>query len=465
MMPTAIDASKATALDIIPEQCGEVTVGCTDVAGIVQSVIASSERLRAEHDALSGTVSALEADHAKVADASDEARMLSEKAIERLGQGTTLIQNSLLEINALLTLVETMAQHVTGFAAAMDQVRRSAQDIEQIAETTNILALNATIEAMRAGEAGRTFAVVADEVKSLAKETRKATEEISATVETLGIEAAQVIGQIEAGARASASTKSSVGEIERAIHEVGEWVVEVDRQNDQIARTTSTISRHVVKVQQVLENFDGAARQNETSLEQAWSRANSLEMTATVMFDSIVHAGLSTPDTYFVEKARAAAQAAQETLEAAIAAGQVSMADAMDRAYQPITGSNPERFRVKLSDWAHAYWRPILDAIKASDSRIVSTVCMDEGGHLTAHLSEMSQDPTGRFEHDNIYCRAGRIFPTEINLKAGKSQAPFQMSVYRRDKTGSDYSVLRSVYYPIKVQGRKWGNLQISYQL
>jgi len=65
----------------------------------------------------------------------------------------------------------------------MEQVRRCSKDIEDIAETTNILALNATIDAMRAGEAGRTFAVVTGEVKSLANDTRKATEEITATVD------------------------------------------------------------------------------------------------------------------------------------------------------------------------------------------------------------------------------------------------------------------------------------------
>ena len=138
---SAIDARGASALDQIPAACGKVTVGCSDVAGIVQGVIDSFGHLRSEYVELQGTVTALDEDQRKVLEASDEARLLSERAIERLNDGSMLISNSLNEIGNLLSLVETLSQHVTGFAAAMDQVRRSSQEIDQIAETTNILAL------------------------------------------------------------------------------------------------------------------------------------------------------------------------------------------------------------------------------------------------------------------------------------------------------------------------------------
>lgn len=106
--------------------------------------------------------------------------------------------------------------------------------ITTIAQQTNLLALNATIEAARAGDAGRGFAVVANEVKELAKETAKATEDISQRIEAI-----------------QADSEGAV----RAIHEITSIIDEVSGIADSIASaveeqsaTTNEMSRNVSEV-------------------------------------------------------------------------------------------------------------------------------------------------------------------------------------------------------------------------
>lgn len=73
-------------------------------------------------------------------------------------------------------------QAIAGLVRQAEQIGQVVNLIASVTQQTNMLALNATIEAARAGEAGRGFAIVANEVKSLADQTRRATDEIASRI-------------------------------------------------------------------------------------------------------------------------------------------------------------------------------------------------------------------------------------------------------------------------------------------
>jgi methyl-accepting chemotaxis protein len=463
MKMEAIDTADRTALETIPVSCGEVTIGCSDVTGILQQVIASSGKLRAEHVELQVKVTEMQADQDRVNDACDEARLLSENAIDRLGQSTRMIQSSLGEIGHLIALVDTLVQHVTDFSAAMEQVRRCSADIDEIAQTTDILSLNAAIEAQRAGEAGRTFAVVANEVKSLANNTKKATAEIARTIDALGSKAEKVITEIETGSETSGKAKTSIARIEETIDGVVELVRDVDRQNEQIANASGTITGHVSRVQTVLEDFEGAAAENENKLVQAQGRMGDLEEMASVMFDKVVHAGLAPQDSLMVERAQAACEEVTQIALKALAEGALDEASMFDENYVPVPGTDPQLFRNRFSDWADSNWRPVLDRVKESDPNIVASVCDDRNGFLPTHLTDRSRKPTGDYSHDLQFCRNGRKIFNAIDRRIKKSDASYSMAVYRYEGDGKQYRVVRLASVPIIINGRRWGDYEISY--
>lgn len=132
-------------------------------------------------------------------------------------------------------------QTIAKLGASSQEIGDVIKVISSIAQQTNLLALNATIEAARAGEAGRGFAVVANEVKELAKQTAKATSDIT-----------NKIGAIQSDTN---SAVEAIGGISDAVEKLNGISGVIAAAVEEQTATTNEVSRVVVEAKQGMESI------------------------------------------------------------------------------------------------------------------------------------------------------------------------------------------------------------------
>lgn len=457
--------SKNRWIDETAVICGDVAVGCTQAVGTLLAALSSAEQLHTDHDALAVITQQLADEIAHVAQATNEARELSDTAREKLQSGNETISLSIASFSEMINLINRLGLHITSFAVAMDKVKRASQSIDTIARTTNMLALNAAIEAEKAGEAGNTFAVVAAEVKKLALDSRGAAVEITSTVHSLSSEAEKLSDEINKGTDNKNRANAQFSNMETLLGDLGGIIGRVDQRNAEIANNAAALHAGIDSTQRIRLAVTDSNNRVQNQMLAARDEIVRLEVRANQMFDNVVHSGLSPVDQKLAEMTMEKATELVQFTEAAIASGALMMDDLFDSDHQMISGSNPPRYTTRLTHWANANWRPYFDKIHQGSNNLTSVICTSRDGFLPTHISAFSRAPTGDIVHDTRYCRNGRLITNDLEIKRQAVKQDYLSAIYQQDGDVKKGIMMRNIYVPMHINGRHWGEFEIAYVL
>ncbi len=237
---------------------------------------AANERARSAADAAS--------------DANQNVRMVAAAAEE--------LSNSISEIAQQVAMSNQVAANCTreadgvnsrvnGLAGSADKIGEIIELITGIAEQTNLLALNATVEAARAGEAGKGFAVVASEVKNLARQTVRATEDISTQVSTIQKETHSTVTAIKGIGSTISSMDGITTAIAAAIEEQGAATQEIARNIDNAASGTNQVYENITEVSRSMHETDEAAKDVLAAVEKLQGQAATLRQEVATFLSAI----------------------------------------------------------------------------------------------------------------------------------------------------------------------------------
>ena len=205
----------------------------------------------------------------EVASTADQIAGLSGEAADRGERGAALADDALDEMDRIAANTTETAETIGAVAEDLDRVEEIVELIDSVAEQTNTLALNASIEAARAngaGDAGDGFAVVAEEVKTLADETREATDRVAGLV-------ADVRASMDEAVATARETDDRVDrgrdQVERAVDAVEETLAAVEETNDAVQSISTATEDQAATAEEVVAMAEEVADLAETTAQQA----------------------------------------------------------------------------------------------------------------------------------------------------------------------------------------------------
>ncbi len=226
-----------------------------EVAETAVNLSSASEELTAVSQQMSANADETSVQTDVVTKASEQVN----RSLQTVAMGTEEMGKSIREIaknatesakvaTAAVKVAETTTATVAKLGESSTEIGQVIKVITSIAQQTNLLALNATIEAARAGEAGKGFAVVANEVKELAKETAKATEDISRKIEAIQTDTKAAVDAIGTISEVINQINGISNTIAAAVEQQNATTNEMARNVSEAARGSSDITSNITGV-------------------------------------------------------------------------------------------------------------------------------------------------------------------------------------------------------------------------
>ena len=248
-----VEPLKATA-----ENASTLASSSEELTAVSQVMASTAEETAVQANVVAAASEQISRNVASVATASEEMQASIREISKNANDSARVARNA---VAVAHSTNETMKR----LGESSREIGNVIKVINSIAQQTNLLALNATIEAARAGEAGKGFAVVANEVKELAKQTAKATEEISQKIEAIqGVTKGAVTAIEEIGTIINQINDIS-NSIASAVEEQTVTTNEIGRSVTEAAQGVNDIARNIGGVATSAENTTQGANDTKTA--------------------------------------------------------------------------------------------------------------------------------------------------------------------------------------------------------
>ncbi len=257
------------SLKSIAQNAQALSSSSQQLAATSQQMSSNAEETSAQANTVASATQQVTTNLNSVATGAEEMTSTVQSISSNAGEAAKIASDAVRTANGANTTVAKLGES----SAEIGQVIKV---ITSIAQQTNLLALNATIEAARAGEAGKGFAVVANEVKELAKQTAKATEDISQKITAIQDDTKRAVESIGSITGVINQINDISGTIATAVEEQSATTNEMSRNVQEAAKGSGEISHNIQGVATAAESTTRGAQDTLKAAQQLTDMASEL---------------------------------------------------------------------------------------------------------------------------------------------------------------------------------------------
>jgi methyl-accepting chemotaxis protein len=269
--------------DNLRRQIGGVVEGAAVLGSAATEIVASTAQLASgateSAAAVSETTTTVEEIRQTSQLASQKAKAVADsaqKAVQISHAGRKSTEDVTAGMGRIRTQMEAIAESMMRLSEQTQTIGQIIATVEDLSAQSNLLAVNAAIEAAKAGEHGKGFGVVAQEVKSLAEQSRQATDRVRTILSdiqkatTAAVMATEQGGKaVEAGGKQTEMAGESIAALAGSVSEAAQAAM-------QIAASSQQQLVGMDQVAGAMENIKQASTQNVASAKQLETAARNL---------------------------------------------------------------------------------------------------------------------------------------------------------------------------------------------
>jgi methyl-accepting chemotaxis protein len=265
------------------EQTRQLVEGANVLGSAASEIVASTTQLASSASQSAVAVTETTTTVEEVRQTAEVASQKAQYVFDSAQKAAQISQSGRKSTEDVAAGMSRIRQQMDAIAASMGRLSEQSQAIGQIVATvedlasqSNLLAVNAAIEAAKAGEHGKGFGVVAQEVKSLAEQSRQATNEVRTILSDIQKATATAVLAAEQGSKAVDAGTRQTDVAAESIQALAGSVAEAAQAATQIAASSQQQLVGVDQVAAAMASIKQASTQNVAGAQQLETAARNI---------------------------------------------------------------------------------------------------------------------------------------------------------------------------------------------